>query len=377
MKNLSIHLYPQTARRWLALFVTLLLPAWGNPVLAQSADEHGHAHAEEEAHGESHEEHAEHDEHGHVHAEEEAHAETHDEHAEHDDHAHEHGAEAHDDHEDEESVVRISPEVLREFDITLGEVGPGNLREEIVLPGEIEFNREHLAYVTPRYVGTVLEIRARLADRVTKGQTLAVLESTDTLRPFEVTAPFDGTVVAYDITAGQTVEAGAALFTIANLSTVWADLRIYQRDMGKIGEGQSVLIEGGHDLPSYRGTIAYISPTVDKHTRTGLARIVVENSGGAWKPGQFIKGSVATDEHEHEVIIPRTAVLTYEGASVVFLQTEEGFEPRPVTLGHSDSESFEVTSGLSGGETIVTRNAISLKAELGKAAFGGHAGHAH
>lgn len=354
MKNLSLHLYPQTARRWLALFVTLLLPAWGSQVLAQSTDDHGHTHAEEEEHSESHEEHAEHD-----------------------DHADEHAGEAHEDHEEEESVVRIEPEVLREFGITLGEVGSGSLREEIVLPGEIQFNREQLAYVTPRYAGTVLEIRARLADRVTKGQILAVLESTETLRPFEVTAPFDGTVVAYDITAGQTVEAGAPLFTIANLSTVWADLRIYQRDMGKIGEGQSVLIEGGHDLPSYRGTIAYISPTVDEHTRTGLARIVVDNSEGVWKPGQFITGSVATDEHEHEVVIPRTAVLTYEGASVVFVQTEEGFAPRPVTLGHSDSESFEVTSGLSGGETIVTQNAISLKAELGKASFGGHAGHVH
>lgn len=354
MTNLSIHLFPRTARRGLILFLTMLLPAWGGQVLAQSADDHGHTHAEEKDQ-----------------------AKTHEEDADHNDPANEHADEAPDDTEEEESVVRIAPEVLREFGITLGEVGPGVLREEIVLPGEIQFNREQIAYVTPRYEGTVLEIRARLADPVTKGQTLAVLESTDTLRPFEVTAPFDGTVVAYDITAGQTVEAGAPLFTIADLSTVWADLRIYQRDMGKIGEGQSVLIEGGHNLPSYRGTIAYISPTVDAHTRTGLARIVVDNSEGAWKPGQFIKGSVSTDEHEHELIIPRTAVLAYEGKSVVFLQTEEGFEPRPITLGHSDAESFEVTSGLSRGETLVTRNAISLKAELGKAAFGGHAGHAH
>lgn len=344
--KISNHLYPQTSRRWLAFFFTLLLPVWGSQGLAQSADDHGHAPAEDDEHGESH--------------------------VGHDDLA----GEAHDDHDEEEPVVRIDPEVLREFGIVLGDVGAGTLREEIVLPGEIQFNREQLAYVTPRYEGTVLEIRARLADSVSKGETLAVLESTDTLRPFEVKAPFDGTIVDYDVTLGQTVEAGSPLFMVADLSSVWADLQVYQRDLAQVHEGQSVLIEGGHGSLSYRGTIAYIAPTVDEHTRTGLARIVVDNTDGVWKPGQFIKGSVATDAHEHDVVVPRSAVLTYDGISVVFLQTEEGFEPWPITLGHSDSQWFEVVSGLSGGETIVTENAISLKAELGKASFGGH-GHAH
>ncbi len=332
MNNLSTQLSPHAAPRWLAVAM-LLLSALGGLGLAQPLDAHGHSPEEE--------------------------------------HAHNH------DHDHETSVVRIEPEVLREFGITLGEVESGSLREEIVLPGEIQFNREHLAYVTPRYTGTVLEIRVRLADRVTKGQTLAVLESTEILRPFDVIAPFDGTVVAYDITVGQTIEAGVPLFTIANLSTVWADLRIFQRDMGKIREGQNVLIEGRHDLPSYRGRIAYIAPTVDAHTRTGLARVVVENPEGFWKPGQFIKGRVATGQQDHAVIIPRSAVLLHEGTYVVFLQTEEGFVPQSVTLGRSDSAFFEVTSGLHGGETIATENAISLKAELGKASFDVHAGHVH
>jgi cobalt-zinc-cadmium efflux system membrane fusion protein len=65
-------------------------------------------------------------------------------------------------------------------------------------------------------------------------------------------------------------------------------------------------------------------------------------------------------------------VLTHEGQTVVFVQTDEGFEPRPVRLGHSDAESFAIESGLSAGDVIVTRNPISLKAELGKGAFGGH-----
>ncbi|MDP0499692.1 MAG: efflux RND transporter periplasmic adaptor subunit [Verrucomicrobiota bacterium JB022] len=249
------------------------------------------------------------------------------------------------------------------------------MHEEVVLPGEIAFNREQIAYATPRYAGVVQDIRVRLADQVSKGQVLATLESTETLRPFEVKAPFDGTIVAYDITPGQTVEAGVPLFTIADLSTVWADLRIYQRNMGEIHEGQSVLIQSGHDREPYRGTIAYIAPTIDAHTRTGLARAVVENPDRNWRPGLFIKGAVSIDEHRAEVLIPRTAVLTMEGATVVFVQTDEGFEPRPVVLGHGDAESFEVVRGLEPGDVIALRNAISLKAELGKGSFGGHHHH--
>jgi cobalt-zinc-cadmium efflux system membrane fusion protein len=300
----------------------------------------------------------------------------HDDHAGHS-HAHEetdtdeHGGED-DHHGHDEDVVVLSTEVMEEFDIQLAQAGPGILHEEVILPGEIQFNREHVAYVTPRYDGTVLEIKARLADPVKKGQVLAILESTDTLRPFEVKAPFDGVITAYDVTLGETVEAGSPLFTVADLSTVWADLRIYQRDLGKIACGQPVVISGGHEGGEFRGKVAYIAPVIDEHTRTGLARVVVNNDENLWKPGQFIKGGVTVEEHKEAVVVPRTAVLEYEGETVVFVQTEEGLEPRPIVLGHSDAEFFAVESGLKPGESYVMRNPLSLKAELGKGSFGGH-----
>jgi cobalt-zinc-cadmium efflux system membrane fusion protein len=284
----------------------------------------------------------------------------------------------HDDHDDHEAEsVPVAPEVLREFDIELAVAGPGTLHETVVLPGEIQFNREQLAHVTPRYAGTVISINARLADQVRAGQVLAALESTDTLRPFEVLAPFDGTIVAWDITPGATVGAGVALFSVADLSSVWADLRIYQRDLNKIRKGQQVVIVNGHEGPTFTGTVTYIAPTIDVHTRTGLARVVVDNSDGGWLPGQFIKGSVSIEEHAAPVVIPRSAVLSHEGRTVVFVRSGEVFEPRSVVLGHSDAGYHEVRSGLAPGETYVARNAISLKAEMDKGSFGGHAGHVH
>lgn len=303
-------------------------------------------HAAEEAH--------DHEAGGDAHAEPEAQAE----------------AEVADEHEEE--GLTLTPHVLKEFGVELGTAGPGTLHEEVGLPGEIRFNRANLAYATPRYAGSVREIQVKLADKVKKGDVLATLESVETLRPFEVTAPFDGVIVSYDITLGQTVEAGTSLFTVADLSTVWADLRIYQKSFGKILEGQNIRITGGHNLPTFRGSIDYVAPTVDEHTRTGLARVVVDNPEGAWKPGMFIQGHVWVESHPVDIMVPRTAVLTLEDSRVVFVQTPEGFEPRPVQTGHADDEYLQVTRGLAAGETYVTQNPISLKAEMGKGAFGGH-----
>jgi len=343
MNPLFFHLSKQTKRQAFTALALLVAFTGGSTALAQSHAGHDHAEEAEEAeHGESH-----------------------------DGHAEESGHEGHDDHE-EGGSVQLTPEVRKEFGIKLDRAGPGTLHEEVVLPGEIRFNRTAVAYATPRYDGTVQKIHARLADQVKKGDLLAVLESSDTLRPFEVKAPFDGTIVSYDITPGQTVAAGTSLFTVADLSTVWADLQIYQKNFGEIKEGLPVRITGGHGLPTFRGVIDYVAPTVDEHTRTGLARIVVDNPERVWKPGMFIKGSVAVERHPVDLMVPRSAVLNVEGAPAVFVQTAEGFQPRPIQIGHSDSEYVQVVRGLEAGETYVSKNPISIKAEMGKGSFGGH-----
>lgn len=382
MKYFSSQLSNRFNRRAFSAAALFIALSWASTAQAQSHE--GHDHGEESKHGESHSEHAGHDEHadegdkhgaeesGHDHAEEKAHGESHDEHAEHDDHAEEGGHEGHDEHEEEGGPVTLTPEVRKEFGIELAQAGPGTLHEEVVLPGEIRFNQTAVAYATPRFDGTVQTIHARLADQVKKGDVLAVLESSDTLRPFEVKAPFDGTIVSYDITPGQTVAAGTSLFTVADLSTVWADLQIYQKNFGEIKKGLSARIDGGHKLPTFRGVIDYVAPIVDEHTRTGLARIVVDNAERVWKPGMFIKGSVAVEEHTVEVMVPRSAVLTVEDGPAVYVQTAEGFEPRPIQIGHSDSEYVQVVRGLKAGETYVSKNPISIKAEMGKGSFGGH-----
>lgn len=292
----------------------------------------------------------------------------------HDDHDHDHAehGDTHDDDDEHEDIVHIAAEVLREFDLELGPVGPGVLQEQVVLPGEIRFNREHTAIITPRNDATVTGIAVRLADHVQRGQVLARLENTATLRPVELAAPIDGTIVSYDLTPGQSVAAGTPLFTLADLSTVWADLRIYQRNLDQIHVGQQVRITSRHGIAPFTGTITYLAPTVDERTRTGLARVVVDNADGRWKPGQFISGTVAIEEHPVDLWLPRSALVNFEERTVVFVQDADGIEPRPVQVGHGDDTGVQILHGLTAGEIVVLRNAISIKAELTKGAFGGH-----
>ena len=343
------------------LFLCFGLVSCGPP--HESAHDHDDGEVHDDHHNDDHDEHDD-DHHDGEHMEDD-----------HDDGAHDEADKEHQDHGDD--TVSVSDEVLREFGIVFAEAGPGILHEEVILPGEIQFNREKMAFVSPQYAGTVKKIAARLADAIKEGQVLATLESTETLLAFEIKAPFGGTVVGYDITPGETVQAGESLFTVADLSTVWADLRVYQRDLNKINKGQRVVIVDGHDGPTFTGEISYIAPTIDEHTRTGLARVVVNNESGDWRPGQFITGNVFLEGHEEEVVVPRSAILPHEGQTVVFVKTADGFEPRPVLLGHGDALSVAIEDGLVPGEIYVERNAISLKAEMSKGSFGGHAGHVH
>ena len=198
-----------------------------------------------------------------------------------------------------------------------------------------------------------------------------------TFTEYRITAPFDGTVIEKHITLGETIAAGAPVFTVADLSTVWIDLSVYQKDLGKIRGGQRVTITAApHEERATTAVIDFVQPLVGEATRTALARIIMPNPDGRWTPGIFVTGSVVREEVEVAVQVPTSAVVPVgDDESVIFVQTPAGFEPRPVHTGIRNHGFVEVLAGLEPGERYVARGAFSLKAELGKDAFGDGHGH--
>lgn len=200
-------------------------------------------------------------------------------------------------------------------------------------------------------------------------------EGERSLVTYPLTAPISGSVVEKHIVPGEAVEAATDAFEVADLSTVWADLSVYQRDLGVVREGQDVVIDAGPGQPRTRGTISYVRPIVGEETRTAIARAVVPNPDGMLRPGQFVTGLLAVDAVEVPVVVPTTALVGVEGETVVFVQTEEGFKARPVQVGDRTGGQAAITSGLEPGDRYVAEGAFALKAELGKSEM--DAGHAH
>ncbi len=195
------------------------------------------------------------------------------------------------------------------------------------------------------------------------------------LTRYEITAPFEGTVIEKHVALGEVIQDDTEIFTIADLSTVWVNLSVYQENFPYVRKGQSVTISAGHGILDAEGQISYIGPLIGEKTRTAQARVVLNNASGVWRPGLFVTTRVITERIEVPIALPKTALQNVEGKQSVFVETAKGFEPRAVTLGRSDEKQVEVVSGLSRGERYVSSGAFTLKAQLSKGELG--EGHGH
>lgn len=193
-----------------------------------------------------------------------------------------------------------------------------------------------------------------------------------------VTAPLAGRVTERTVTLGETVSPDKTLFTIVNLNSVWIQLRVYARDLPTVRTGQKVVI-ASDSAPgrALAGVVSHIGDTVDETTRTVNVRAAIPNADGILKPGTFVRGTIATGGTTRAVTVPREAVQTMEGATVVFVPKDhEGeFTARTVVTGETVGDRTHITQGLEPGERYVAAGAFTVKAQAMKAELG--EGHGH
>jgi len=293
-----------------------------------------------------------------------------DEHDHDHDHDHDHGAEA-----ENHQAISLTTEELTEFNITTAQVGPGEISHTIQLPAEIHANDDELAHIVPRYEGIVTDVFVHVGDEVKVGQTLANIEGDASLSVYPLKTRIAGTVISKHITRGEAASRDRAPFVIADLRTVWLDIHVFQRDLSRVSEGQSITVSSGPNMPEISGEISYMSPVVDEVTRTSVARAVLDNSDRLWRPGMFVTATVEIGSHHADLVVPASALFSLHGHSAVFIQDEHGFEVREVTTGAINSDFVEILTGLHAGDSIVTQGGFTLKAELEKSTFGD--GHNH
>lgn len=187
-------------------------------------------------------------------------------------------------------------------------------------------------------------------------------------------APLSGVVVERHATRGERISEDAPAFIIADLNSVWLNISVYPKDLARVRIGQelTVTLAEGEQV---RSKIRFIAPNVGEETRTARALAVLDNTGGRLRPGSFVTARIAVDSEMAAVRVPRSSLQTGDGKTVVFVATEDGFVPRPVTTGSSNGDYVEITDGLSKGERYAQTGAFTLKAQLAKATFGDGHGH--
>lgn len=265
-----------------------------------------------------------------------------------------------------EGRVTLSPEVARASGVEIEEAGPRRLRSTLELRGRIAANEDSLAHVLPRFSGVVRAVRKRLGDTVEAGATLAVIESNESLSAYEVRSPIAGTVVFKEVTLGEFVANDRELFTIAELSSVWVDLHVYAHDFGKLRVGQRISVDAGNGQAPAETTLAYLSPIGAENTQTLLARAVLPNPDGAWRPGLFVRATAELDALEAPVAVRASALQRMRERDVVFRNEGDVFEAQPVELGRRDGDWVEIVSGLSPGDRYAAQGSFLLKADVGK-----------
>lgn len=438
----------------------IILMLWINlnlPALGQQAKHDDHdlpaptvmPHAQENHKEDTHDEHEKHDDH-----DKHNDHEKHDDHADHDEHAGHDDHDTHDDHDDEYGI-KLDDHMAKQFGIRTAKAGPGQITRYLTLSGEVVFNADHIAHVTPAVAGIVSQVHASVGDRVKQGQMLARLSSRELaglrsellaskarwelvrenatrderlfkdkvgteramlesrqlardaqiqyslaenamhalgfthdqidqmdsgnhqLNHYELTAPIEGVITQRHLTMGENITPNSkdASFVIADLSSVWVNLSVYQRDLAKIKNQQEVILFFGHEIPDAKASIAFITPGMDEQTRTATARVILKNPHGVWRPGLFVTGKVQIAQHNAAIVVPVSAVVQLDEGPAVFVLHEEGFEPTPVKIGQADEKTIQILDGLQAGQTYVSSNAFALKAQMQKGAFGD--GHNH
>lgn len=290
------------------------------------------------------------------------------------DHDHENNDE-HGEEREDELVVNLDENEMKEFGIETSIAGKGNLQIHVSLPGEVIIPPDNLAHVHPRFPGMVKEVYKKIGDIVSKGEVLAIIESNESLVEYEMKSMIDGTIIEKHLTRGEVVEDSEHGFVIADLTNLWIYLSIYQKDLPYVKVGQTVVISAGEGMPVISDKISYISPIIDEITRTATARIELSGNKNVFKPGLFVTGSITTTNIFVPLLIPKTAIETMDNKPVVFVKTVDGFEAREIKIGRKNDINVEVLNGFKPGDTYVSKGGFTLKAELLKSEFS--EGHGH
>ncbi|MEO6824818.1 MAG: efflux RND transporter periplasmic adaptor subunit [Nitrosospira sp.] len=184
---------------------------------------------------------------------------------------------------------------------------------------------------------------------------------------FILHTPLSGTITERNITPGMEVrpELTAPLFVVSDLNQLWVQMDIFEKDIGLIHTGATVLLQ----VPAYPGkdftaTIDYISQIVDETTRTVKVRCILPNIEKRLLPAMFARITVQSDADDQAVVVPLNAIFAENESDWAYVNIGDyHYQKRPVTVGLRLKDRAVILDGLKPGDRLVVGGALLLRTE--------------
>ena len=249
--------------------------------------------------------------------------------------------------------------------IRIDTAGPRLIRDVLPLYGQLTANPDAVREVGARFPGVIRSVNKSVGDSVKAGEVLARVESNDSLQVYAVTAPIGGTLTARMTNPGQ--QAGdAALFTVSDLSQVWAELSVFPRDLARVRVGQEVRLTAVDGERTARGAITRIAPASGNANQALTVWASFDAGDGGWTPGLYVNAEVMVGGAQVPLAVKASGLQTFRDFTVVFARVGESYEVRMLELGRSDGQYVEVLAGLKPGTEYVSENSYLIKADIEK-----------
>ncbi|QNK68236.1 efflux RND transporter periplasmic adaptor subunit [Variovorax sp. PAMC26660] len=210
------------------------------------------------------------------------------------------------------------------------------------------------------------ESQIAVANANQKLLALGATPGSSALGRYELRAPFDGMVVEKHISLGESVGEAVNVFTISDLSTVWAEISVAASNLNLVRIGEPVSIRSSAFDQTANGTVSYVGSLIGAQTRTATARVTLTNPQGIWRPGLFVNVELVASEAQAPVTVTADAVQTVEEKPTVFVKVPGGFLPQHVQTGRSDGKRIEIVSGLKPGTAYAASGSFVVKSQQGK-----------
>jgi len=189
---------------------------------------------------------------------------------------------------------------------------------------------------------------------------------------FVLRAPASGLIAERIAQVGELLEDGQALAIQTNPASLWIEAHLTEDQMNEVVVGQDLFFASdGRALNRVKGTIIWVSPYLDEHTRTGIARARVANKTQDLRAGEFGRVTIFETMGTESILVPKDAVQWEGCCNVVFVRESiDRFRPRKVQLVDGPGSYYQVTQGLFPGEEVVVNGSFLLKTELKKSSIG-------